>query len=126
MMDVNSDVPLILNDNLVDNVENCPDIVQHEINFLKESWANLADQEDAAIQATLPLPLPSVPNADGILGKPPDVNVIAEASIPCQDDNDGFKLVTSRSAKRIEKQKLTSKKKISITSSRAGSNKPSK
>jgi hypothetical protein len=126
MMDTNSDVPLILNDNLVDNVENCPDIVQHEINFLKESWANLADQEDAAIQATLPLPLPSVPNADGILGKPPDVNVIAEASIPCQDDNDGFKLVTSRSAKRIEKQKLTSKKKISITSSRVGSNKPSK
>jgi hypothetical protein len=123
VMDVIPDavtVPLVPN---MAQEEVCPVIVQHEINFLKESWANLADQEDAALHSS---PHSPVTDADSILGKPPDINDFAEASVPCQDDNDGFKLVTSRSSKRVEKQRLSQKKKTTITSSKVGSNKPFK
>ncbi|KAK2455694.1 hypothetical protein QL285_003121 [Trifolium repens] len=123
VMDVIPDavtVPLVPN---MAQEEVCPVIVQHEINFLKESWVNLADQEDAALHSS---PHSPITDADSILGKPPDINDFAEASVPCQDDNDGFKLVTSRSSKRVEKQRLSQKKKTTITSSKVGSNKPFK
>jgi hypothetical protein len=122
-------VTMPLASNLVQE-ENCPVIVQHEINFLKDSWANLFDQEDAALQSSAHSPvtdaLPFVSKDDSIIGKPPDINDFAEASVPCQDDNDGFKLVTSRSSKRVEKQRSTQKKKTTITSAKGGSNKPFK
>jgi hypothetical protein len=120
-------MPLV--SNLVQE-ENCPVIVQHEINFFKDSWANLFDQEDAALQSSAHSPvtdaLPLVSKDDSIIGKPPDINDFAEASVPCQDDNDGFKLVTSRSSKRVEKQRSTQKKKTTITSAKVGSTKPFK
>ncbi|KAK2401739.1 hypothetical protein QL285_051308 [Trifolium repens] len=61
--------------------------VQQDIQFLKESWANLADMEDQIV-----LPIPPL-NLD----KPPDIDVNKQAEnvSPSTTENDGFQLVTS-------------------------------
>jgi hypothetical protein len=123
----NTQIGYVTNEVIQDPVNNeqIPLLVQNDIHFLKESWANLAEMED---QTALPVPTLN-------LDKPPDINlsldVINQADIesPTNTDNDGFKFVASRTTTRIEKAKLvksTSLRNSSITRSKVGSSKPSK
>jgi hypothetical protein len=74
--------------------------VQQDIQFLKESWDNLADLEDQNAIPTSSL-IPSLNLANLNLDKPPDdpsLDVIKHANnvSPSTTENDGFQLVTSR------------------------------
>jgi hypothetical protein len=108
-----------------DGAEQIPLLVQNDIQFLKESWANLADIED---QNAIP-PLAPIQHLD----KPPDkaqntvdANKQADMASPSNQDNEGFKLVIGRSSKRIDKAKASAQKNVHITKSKVGSPKPSK
>jgi hypothetical protein len=102
----------------VDSVH-IPLLVHNDIQFLKESWANLAELEE---QNALPssVPLPNQDKPPDIPVQPLDVNKIADTESPSSTDNDGFKLVTSRSARKIS-TKTPSHKNSYITRSKVGS-----
>ncbi|GAU16832.1 hypothetical protein TSUD_367790 [Trifolium subterraneum] len=92
-----------------DGADQFPLLVRNDIQLLKESWANLAEIED---QNALPNLSPTQ-NLD----KPPDkthtcadANIQADKASPSNVDNEGFKLVTARSTKRIDKAKVASQK----------------
>jgi hypothetical protein len=118
-------------DETQDDANQTPLLVQQDIQFLKESWANLADIEDQTVLPSLNLANPlTVPPLQ--LDKPPDkfpldVNKHADNVSPCTTDNDGFQLVTHR--KKPDKHKpikTSAPKSIFITSSKVGSPKPFK
>ncbi|KAK2388533.1 hypothetical protein QL285_062210 [Trifolium repens] len=94
-------------------------LVQQDIHFLKDSWANLAEIEE---QSTLPIPPLN-------LDKPPDIDVNkqAENASPSATKNDGFQLITSRKKNDKNKSnKPAAQKTCSITRAKAGSPKPFK
>jgi hypothetical protein len=115
-------------DRLFDNVEKIHEyveseqtalIVQQDIYFLKDSWANLAEIEE---QSTLPIPPLN-------LDKPPDIDVNKqeENASPSATENDGFQLITSRKKNDKNKSnKLAAQKTCFITKAKAGSSKPFK
>jgi hypothetical protein len=101
--------------------ETIPFLVQQDIQFLKESWANLADSED---HMNIHVPVPPL-----ILDKPPDIPLIdvnkhADNVSPSTTENDGFQLVTSR--KKSFKTNASNQKSSYITRSKVGSPKPFK
>jgi hypothetical protein len=103
------------------DVETIPFLVQQDIQFLKESWANLADSED---HMNIHVPVPPL-----ILDKPPDIPLIdvnkhADNVSPSTTENDGFQLVTSR--KKSFKTNASNQKSSYITRSKVGSPKPFK
>jgi hypothetical protein len=97
-------------------------LVQQDIQFLKESWANLADIEDQAMLQVPPLLLDKPPDIPAL-----DVNKQADNLSPSNTENDGFQLVTTR--KKFDKAKASKPpihKASHITRSKVGSPKPSK
>jgi trehalose/maltose hydrolase-like predicted phosphorylase len=97
-------------------------LVQQDIQFLKESWANLADIEDQAMLQVPPLLLDKPPDIPAL-----DVNKQADKLSPSNTENDGFQLVTTR--KKFDKAKASKPsihKASHITRSKVGSPKPSK
>jgi hypothetical protein len=97
-------------------------LVQQDIQFLKESWANLADIEDQAMLQVPPLLLDKPPDIPAL-----DVNKQADNLSPSNTENDGFQLVTTR--KKFDKAKASKPpihKAGHITRSKVGSPKPSK
>jgi heat shock protein HspQ len=113
------------------NAEHTHLLVQQDIQFLKESWANLADLEDQNAIPTSSL-IPSLNLANLNLDKPPDdpsLDVIKHANnvSPSTTENDGFQLVTSRKKSDKSKSFKPSVTKSSfITRSKVGSSKPFK
>ncbi|WJX83268.1 hypothetical protein P8452_65940 [Trifolium repens] len=97
-------------------------LVQQDIQFLKESWANLADIEDQTMLQVPPLLLDKPPDIPAL-----DVNKHADNLSPSNTENDGFQLVTTR--KKFDKAKASKPpihKASHITRSKVGSPKPSK
>jgi hypothetical protein len=105
-------------ENIVVN-EQVPLMVQNDIAFLKESWANLAELEDQTVLSPV---IPVIAEST----KPPDylvdVNQLAERASPSNVDNEGFKLVTPRSSKKSKPPQKSSYS----TRSRVGTSKPSR
>jgi hypothetical protein len=130
---------------VINQVQQIPPVVQKDIEFLKESWANLADLEDNYVID----PDPDIANVANNSSKPAasaakrtlnvtgasiaqvsqgDVNQQADKVITDVDDSQEFELVVSKSAKRSKKGKLASHKhSISYTTrSKADSPRPFK
>ncbi|MCH98613.1 hypothetical protein A2U01_0019618, partial [Trifolium medium] len=86
--------------------EHFPLLVQKDIQFLYESWANLAEIEE---QNALPTfdPLPNLDKLPEIPHHSIDVIKLVDNVSPSSTDNDGFKLVTSRNTKKLDKAKST-------------------
>jgi hypothetical protein len=98
-------------------VDQVPLLVQNDIAFLKQSWANLADLEDQA--QVIPSVLVNKVPPD--LSQPAvDVNQSAEKASPSLMDSEGFQVVTSKSAKKAKPHQKSSY----ITRAKVGSSKP--
>lgn len=109
------------------------EIVQKDINFLKDSWANLEEMEptddllDDNAQQT-DAGNPSSPNRN-LYGKLPAQQAMskqADNSVPEVDEH-GFQMVTSKKTKKAEKRAAllkSSKSKPYITRSKVGAPKP--
>jgi hypothetical protein len=105
-------------ENIVVN-EQVPLLVQNDIAFLKESWANLAELEDQTVLSpVIPVIAESTKPSDYLV----DVNQLAERASPSNVDNEGFKLVTPRSSKKSKPPQKSSYS----TRSRVGTSKPSR
>lgn len=108
------------------------DIVQKDMNFLKNSWANLADIEpnDDVLNGNIQQHNTYIGAPSRVLyGKLPvqqEMSKEADDSIPEVDDQ-GFQMVTSKSTKRTEKKATmmkNPKNKPYITRSKVGAPKP--
>lgn len=94
-----------------DNEDDVQEIVQKDINFLKDSWANLEvlepNDDDNAQQfvagnSSSPITVPNR-NVSGKLPAQQAMSEQADTSVPEVDEH-GFQMVTSKTTKKAEKR----------------------